>query len=50
MCRAVALAQDVRDLPSLSDLALFLYSALDRLLEFLFIRFFSFSFFSCYFM
>jgi hypothetical protein len=42
MCRAVALAQGVRDLPSSSDLALCLCLAFDRLLEFLFIRFFFF--------
>jgi hypothetical protein len=42
MCRAVSLAQGVRDLSSSSDLALCLCLAFDRLLEFLFIHFFSF--------
>jgi hypothetical protein len=46
MCRAVALAYGVRNLSSLSDLALCLCLAFDRLLEFLFIRFFSFYFLS----
>jgi hypothetical protein len=50
MCRAVALAKGVRDLSSSSDLALCLCLVFDRLLEFLFIRFFSFSFLSYYFM
>jgi hypothetical protein len=50
MCRAVALASGVRDLSSSSDLALCLCLVFDCLLEFLFIRFFSFSFLSCYFM
>jgi hypothetical protein len=36
-------------LSSSSDLALNLCLAFDRLLEFLFVRFFSFSFLSCYF-
>jgi hypothetical protein len=50
MCRAVALASGVRDLSSSSDLALCLCLAFDRLLEFLFVCLFSFSFLSCYFM
>jgi hypothetical protein len=48
MCRAVALAQGVRGLSSSGDLYLCLCLAFDRLLEFLFIRFFSFSFHSGY--
>jgi hypothetical protein len=36
-------------LSSSSDLALYLCLAFDLLLEFLFVRFFSFSFLSCYF-
>jgi hypothetical protein len=44
MCRAITLAQGVRDLSSSSDLALCLSLAFDRLLEFLFICFFYFSF------
>jgi hypothetical protein len=47
MCRVVALAKGVRDLSSSSDLALCLCLAFDRLLEFLFVHFFSFSFLSC---
>jgi hypothetical protein len=39
----------VRDLSSSSDLALCLCLAFDRLLEFIFVRFFPFSFLSCYF-
>jgi hypothetical protein len=39
----------VRDLPSSSDLALCLWLAFDRWLEFLFGRLFSFSFLSFYF-
>jgi hypothetical protein len=39
-----------RDLSSSSDLAFCLSSAFDRLLEFLFIRFFSFSFLLCYYL
>jgi hypothetical protein len=50
MCRAVALAKGVRDLSSSSDLALCLCLVFDRLLEFLFVRLFSFSFLSYYFM
>jgi hypothetical protein len=50
MCRVVALAYGVQDLYSSSDLALCLCLAFDRFLDFLFIRFFSFSFLSCYFM
>jgi hypothetical protein len=50
MCRAVALAYGVRDLSSSSDLALCLCLAFDRLLEFLFVCFSSFSFLRCYFM
>jgi hypothetical protein len=50
MCRAVVVAYGVRDLSSSSDLALCLCLAFDRVLEFLFIRFFSFSFPSYYFM
>jgi hypothetical protein len=50
MCRAVALAYEVRDLSSSSDLALCLCLAFDHVLEFLFIRLFSFPFLSCYFM
>jgi hypothetical protein len=49
MLRAVALAKGVRDLSSSSDLALCLCSSFDRLLEFLFVRLFSFSFLFCYF-
>jgi hypothetical protein len=49
MCRAVALAQGVRDLSSSSDIALRLSLAFERLLRF-FIYFFSFSFLLCYFM
>jgi hypothetical protein len=41
MCRVVALAYGVRDLSSSSDIALCLCLAFDRLLEFLFVRFFS---------
>jgi hypothetical protein len=48
MCRAVSLAYGVRDLSSSSVLALCLFLAFDRLLEFLFIRFFSFLFLSGY--
>jgi hypothetical protein len=50
MCRAVALAYGVRDLSSSGDLSLCLCLAFDHLLEFLFIRFFSFSFLSGYYM
>jgi hypothetical protein len=50
MCRAVALAYGVRDLSSSSNLALFLSLVFDHLLKFLFIRFFSFSFLSGYYM
>jgi hypothetical protein len=50
MCRVVALAEGVRDLSSSGDLSLCLCLAFDRLLEFLFIRFFSFSFLSGYYM
>jgi hypothetical protein len=48
MCRAVTLAYGVRDLFSSSDLALCFSLAFDRLLEFLFIHFFSFLFLSGY--
>jgi hypothetical protein len=44
MCRVVTLASGVRDLSSSSDLGLCLSLVFDRLLEFLFIRFFSFYF------
>jgi hypothetical protein len=50
MCRAVALALGVRDLSYLGDLSLCLCLAFDRLLEFLFICFFSFSFLLCYYL
>jgi hypothetical protein len=50
MCRVVTLASGVRDLSSSSDLGLCLSLVFDRLLEFLFIRFFSFSFLSGYYM
>jgi hypothetical protein len=50
MCRAVALAQGVRDLSSSSDLSLCFCLAFDRLLEFLFICFLSFFFPSGYYM
>jgi hypothetical protein len=49
MCAGGALC-GFRDLPSSSDLALCLCLAFDRLLGFLFIRLFLFSFLSCYFM
>jgi hypothetical protein len=44
------LPKGVRDLSSSSDLALCLCLVFDRLLEFIFVRFFSFSFLSCYYM
>jgi hypothetical protein len=46
MCRVVALSKGVRDLSSSSDLALCLSLAFDRLLDFLYIHFFSLSFLS----
>jgi hypothetical protein len=50
MCRAIALTSGVRDLSSSGDLSLSLCLAFVRLLEFLFIRFFCFSFLSGYYM
>jgi hypothetical protein len=44
MCRAVALAEGVPDLSSSSDLALCLFPAFDRLLEFLLVVYFLFPF------
>jgi hypothetical protein len=50
MCRAVTLAYGVRDLSSSGDLSLCLCLVFNHLLEFIFIRFFSFSFLSGYYM
>jgi hypothetical protein len=47
MCRAVALAYGVRDLSYSGDLSFCLSLAFDHLMEFLFIRFCSFSFLCC---
>jgi hypothetical protein len=49
-CRALALVLGVRDLYSSSDLAFCLSLAFDHLFRFPFIRFFSFSFLSGYYM